>query len=102
MSADAPPRRPLKPATQLVHGGTQRSSFGELSEAIYLTQGFAYPTMEAAEARFKGDEPGFIYSRFWQPHRGDVRAAHGLLEGTEEALATATGMAAVTAACWRS
>jgi O-succinylhomoserine sulfhydrylase len=97
MSADAPPRRPLKPATQLVHGGTQRSSFGELSEALYLTQSFAYPTMEAAEARFKGDEPGFIYSRFSNPTVAMFEQRMCLLEGTEAARATASGMAAVTA-----
>ncbi|MFO1125939.1 MAG: O-succinylhomoserine sulfhydrylase [Methylocystis sp.] len=97
MSADVPPRRPLKPATQLVHGGTQRSSFGELSEALYLTQSFAYPTMEAAEARFKGDEPGFIYSRFSNPTVAMFEQRMILLEGAEAARATASGMAAVTA-----
>ncbi|MBI1980555.1 MAG: O-succinylhomoserine sulfhydrylase [Methylocystis sp.] len=97
MSTEIPPRRPLKPATQLVHGGTQRSSFGELSEALYLTQSFAYPTMEAAEARFKGDEPGFIYSRFSNPTVAMFEQRMCLLEGTEAARATASGMAAVTA-----
>ncbi|MFO1101917.1 MAG: O-succinylhomoserine sulfhydrylase [Methylocystis sp.] len=97
MSADAPPRRPLKPATQLVHGGTQRSAFGELSEALFLTQSFAYPTMEAAEARFKGDDPGFIYSRFSNPTVAMFEQRMCLLEGAEAARATASGMAAVTA-----
>ena len=59
--------RSLKPATQLVHGGTLRSPFGETSEALFLTQGFVYDTAEAAEARFKGEDPGFIYSRFSNP-----------------------------------
>ncbi len=89
--------RPLKPATQLVHGGTLRSPFGELSEALYLTQSFAYPTMEAAEARFKGDEPGFIYSRFSNPTVAMFEGRMCLLEGAEAARATASGMAAVTA-----
>ena len=53
-------RNGLRPATQLVHGGTKRSQFGEVSEALFLTQGFAYDTMEAAEARFKGEQGGFI------------------------------------------
>ena len=57
----------LRAATQLVHGGSLRSSFGEMSEALFLTQGYLYDTMEQAEARFKGDEPGFIYSRFANP-----------------------------------
>ena len=56
-------QRKFRPATQLVHGGTLRSQYGETSEAMYLTQGFVYASSEAAEARFKGEEPGFIYSR---------------------------------------
>ena len=60
-------REPAKPATQLVHGGTLRSQFGETSEAMFLTQGFVYDSAEAAEARFKGEEPGFIYSRYANP-----------------------------------
>ncbi len=57
----------LRPATRLVHGGTMRTPFGETSEALFLTQGFIYDTAEAAEARFKGEDPGFIYSRFSNP-----------------------------------
>ena len=53
------------------------SEFGETSEALFLTQGFVYPTMEAAESRFKGEEQGFIYSRFANPDGRDVRTAHG-------------------------
>ena len=90
-------RRPLKPATQLVHGGILRSPFGELSEALFLTQSFAYPTMQAAEARFKGDDPGFIYSRFSNPTVAMFEQRMSLLEGAEAARATASGMAAVTA-----
>lgn len=96
MSADVK-RKKLKPATLLVHGGTLRSPFGELSEALYLTQSFAYPTMEAAEARFKGDDPGFIYSRFSNPTVAMFESRMVLLEGAQAARATASGMAAVTA-----
>ncbi len=88
----------LRPATRLVHGGTLRSSFGEVSEALFLTQGYVYDTMEAAESRFNGDEPGFIYSRFSNPTVAMFEARMALLEGAEAARATATGMAAVTAA----
>ena len=56
-----------RPATQMVHSGTLRSGFGETSEALFLTQGFVYDSAEAAEARFKGEEPGFIYSRYANP-----------------------------------
>ena len=97
MSAENAKTPPLKPATLLVHGGALRSSFGELSEAMYLTQSFAYPTMEAAEARFKGDDPGFIYSRFSNPTVAMFEQRMCLLEGAEAARATASGMAAVTA-----
>jgi len=60
-------KRNWKPQTALVHGGTLRSQFGETSEAMYLTQGYVYETAQAAEARFKGEEPGFIYSRYANP-----------------------------------
>ena len=90
--------RALRPATRLVHGGTMRSSFGETSEAMFLTQGFIYDTMEAAEARFKGEDPGFIYSRFSNPTVAMFEARMAVLEGAEAARATASGMAAVTAA----
>ena len=87
----------MKPATRLVHGGTMRSQFGETSEALFLTQGFVYDTMEAAEARFNGDDPGFIYSRFSNPTVAMFEERMALLEGAEAARATASGMAAVTA-----
>jgi O-succinylhomoserine sulfhydrylase len=88
----------LRPATQLVHGGSLRSPFEETSEALFLTQGYLYDTMEIAEARFKGDEPGFIYSRFANPTVAMFEKRMALLEGAEAARATASGMAAVTAA----
>jgi len=53
--------------TQLVHAGFERSHFGETSEPLYLTQGFVYKSAEAAEARFNGDDPGFVYSRYANP-----------------------------------
>jgi len=88
----------LRPATQLVHGGTLRSPFGETSEGLFLTQGYVYPSAEAAEARFKGDDPGFIYSRYSNPTVAMFEERMALLEGAETARATASGMAAVTAA----
>ena len=67
----------LRPATQLVHGGSMRSQFEETSEALFLTQGYLYDTMEQAEARFKGDDAGLHLFALRQPDRGDVRKAHG-------------------------
>ncbi|MFT4182462.1 MAG: O-succinylhomoserine sulfhydrylase [Rhizobium sp.] len=87
-----------RPATQLVHNGTLRSQFGETSEAIYLTQGFVYDTSEAAEARFKGETDGFIYARYGSPTNDMFEKRMCALEGAEEARATASGMAAVSAA----
>ena len=90
--------RTLRPATQLVHGGSMRSQFEETSEALFLTQGYLYDTMEQAEGRFKGDSAGFIYSRFANPTVAMFEKRMALLEGAEAARATASGMAAVTAA----
>ena len=84
--------------TKLIHGGRHRSGYGETSEALFLTSGFSYALAEDAEGRFADALPGFMYSRVSNPTvRGfEVRMAE--LEGAEEAAATATGMAAVTAA----
>jgi len=87
-----------RPATQLVHGGTQRSQHGETSEAIFLTQGFVYDTAEAAEARFKGETDGFIYARYGSPTNDMFEKRMCALEGAEDARATASGMAAVSSA----
>ena len=90
--------RNWKPATTLVHAGALRSNFGEMSEAIHLTQGFVYDTAEQAEARFKGEEPGFIYSRYANPTNDIFEKRMCALEGAEDARATASGMAAIAAA----
>ncbi len=87
-----------RPATQLVHGGTTRSNHGETSEAIFMTQGFVYDTSEAAEARFKGETDGFIYARYGSPTNDMFEQRMCMLEGAEDARATASGMAAVSAA----
>lgn len=91
-------KRNWKPATQLVHEGTLRSQYGETSESIFLTQGFVYDSAEAAEARFKGEEPGFIYSRYANPTNDMFEKRMCAMEGAEDARATASGMAAVSAA----
>jgi O-succinylhomoserine sulfhydrylase len=88
----------LQPDTLLVHAGTMRSPLGEMSESLYLTQGFSYETMETAEARFNGEKPGFIYARFSNPTVAMFEQRMATLEGAEAARATASGMAAVTAA----
>jgi O-succinylhomoserine sulfhydrylase len=95
MSSDT---RRWHPETALVHGGTTRSPFGETSEAMFLTQGFVYASAEAAEARFKGDDPGFVYSRYANPTVAMFEERIAQLEGAEAARGTASGMAAVNLA----
>jgi len=84
--------------TQLVHAGTLRSQFGETSEALFLTQGHIYENAEQCEARFLGEESGFIYARFSNPTVAMFEKRMAAFEGAGAARATATGMAAVTAA----
>ncbi|WP_374466967.1 O-succinylhomoserine sulfhydrylase [Ferrovibrio sp.] len=98
MSDSKKSSRTWRPATQLVRGGTMRSGFGETSEAIFMTSGFCYDSAEAAEARFKNEQPGFVYSRFGNPTVEMFERRMALLEGAEAARATASGMAAVNAA----
>jgi O-succinylhomoserine sulfhydrylase len=86
------------PETQLVHGGTLRSAFAETSEALFLTQSYVYASAEQAEERFKNEFGGYIYSRYANPTVAMFEERMRLLEGAEAARATATGMAAVTAA----
>jgi O-succinylhomoserine sulfhydrylase len=88
----------LRPATLLVHGGTQRSNFGETAEALFLTSGFVYDSAEQAEATFNGTEEHYQYSRFGNPTVVMLEQRLALLEGAEACRATATGMAAVHAA----
>ncbi|MGB7240672.1 MAG: O-succinylhomoserine sulfhydrylase [Sulfitobacter sp.] len=88
-----------KPRTQAVHAGTRRSQYGEVSEAIFLTQGFVYDTAEDAEARFIEAGPDeFIYARYGNPTVAMFEQRMAALEGAEDAFATASGMAAVNGA----
>jgi O-succinylhomoserine sulfhydrylase len=93
-----PNAKAWRPRTQAVRGGTKRSEFEETSEALYLTSGYAYQNAESAERRFKQQEDGYIYSRFGNPTVSMFEERMALLEGAPVARATATGLAAVTAA----
>jgi O-succinylhomoserine sulfhydrylase len=85
--------------TTLVHGGTRRSQYNEVSEAIFLTQGFVYDSAEQAEARFLKTGPDeFIYARYGNPTVAMFEDRIAALEGAEDAFATASGMAAVSGA----
>ncbi|SMX43802.1 O-succinylhomoserine sulfhydrylase [Maliponia aquimaris] len=90
---------PRAKATNLVHGGTKRSQWGEVSEALFLTQGFVYDTAEAAEARFlKAGQDEYIYARYGNPTVAMFEERMALLEGAEDGFACASGMAAVSGA----
>jgi len=84
--------------TRLVRGGMARTPYGEMSEALFLNQSFAYESAGAADRRFSGDEPGFIYQRFGNPTTQIFEERLALLEGAEACRATASGMSAVHAA----
>lgn len=85
--------------TQLVHGGTRRSQYNEVSEAIFLTQGFVYESAAQAEARFESlGEDEFIYARYGNPTVAMFEERMALLEGAEDGFACASGMAAVNGA----
>ncbi len=94
MSASA--KRRYRPETSLVHAGILRSPFGENAEALYLTQSYVYDNAASAEKRFKGEEAGYVYSRYGNPTVTMFEQRMVALEGAEAARATATGMAAVT------
>ena len=89
----------LSKRTRAVHGGIRRSQYGEVSEALFLTQGFVYDSAEAAEARFEKAGPDeFIYARYGNPTVAMFEDRIAALEGAEDAFATASGMAAVNGA----
>jgi O-succinylhomoserine sulfhydrylase len=97
--ATNPPRKTWNPRTRAVHSGTRRSQYGEVSEALFLTQGFVYDTAEAAEARFiAAGEDEYIYARYGNPTVRMFEERIAALEGAEDAFATASGMAAVNGA----
>jgi O-succinylhomoserine sulfhydrylase len=88
-----------KPSTKAIHAGTRRSQYGEVSEAIFLTQGFVYDSAEHAEQRFVASgEDEFIYARYGNPTVKMFEERIAALEGAEDAFATASGMAAVSGA----
>ena len=91
--------RNLHKRSLAVHAGTRRSQYGEMAEAMFMTQGFVYDTAEQAQARFeKVGEDEFIYARYGNPTNRMFEDRMAALEGTEDAFATTSGMAAVNGA----
>jgi len=85
--------------TLAVRAGIERSQFNEHSEALYLTSSFLFENAAKAAARFKGDEPGNIYSRFTNPTVTAFGERLAALEGADACVATASGMSAILACC---
>ena len=85
--------------TRAVRAGTERSAFNEHSEALFLTSSFVFESAAQAAARFAGDEPGYVYSRFSNPTVSMFERRLASLEGAEDCLGTASGMAAIMATC---
>ena len=88
-------RATLRPDTLAVRGGLVRSEFDEMSEALFLTQGYVYGSAGQAEAAFAGDVDRFLYSRYNNPTVQTFEERLRLLDGAEAAVSTATGMSAV-------
>src|SRR5512134_3400268 len=85
--------------TRAVRAGTERSAFNEHSEALFLTSSFVFESSAQAAARFSGAERGYVYSRFTNPTVTMFERRLASLEGAEDCLATASGMAALMATC---
>lgn len=88
-------RATLRPDTLAVRGGLVRSEFQEMSEGLFLTQGYVYDSAAQAESAFAGDVDRFLYSRYSNPTVSTFEERLRLLDGAEAAYATATGMSAV-------
>ncbi|HTH95066.1 MAG TPA: O-succinylhomoserine sulfhydrylase [Rhodocyclaceae bacterium] len=78
-----------------VRAGQERSQFGEHAEALYLTSSYVFKSAAQAAARFSGEEPGNVYSRFTNPTVTMMQERLAALEGAEACVATASGMAAI-------
>jgi len=89
----------LEFATLAIRAGQARTAEGEHSEPIFPTSSYVFDSAAAAAARFSGDEPGNIYSRFTNPTVRTFEQRLATLEGGECCVATASGMAAILSTC---
>lgn len=85
--------------TLAVRAGQERSQFNEHAEALYLTSSFVFDSAAQAARRFSGEEAGNVYSRFSNPTVTMFEERLAALEGAEDCVATASGMAAIMALC---
>jgi O-succinylhomoserine sulfhydrylase len=81
--------------TLAVREGLPPSAWGENSEALFLTSSFVHPDAATAAARFANEEEAFVYSRFSNPTVTMMERRLAALEGSEAAIGTASGMAAI-------
>ena len=88
-----------QPETVAVRAGSEHSQFHEHSEALFLTSSFTFDSAQQAAKRFIGEEPGNIYSRFTNPTVTMFEQRLAALEGAEQCVATASGMAAILSTC---
>ncbi|MBN2176571.1 MAG: O-succinylhomoserine sulfhydrylase [Demequinaceae bacterium] len=93
--SDAPDSAGFRPDTRAIHAGIDRSHHLEMSEGLFLTQGYVYDRAADAEAAFAGELDVYMYSRFGNPTVTAFEERLRAIEGAEACLATATGMAAV-------
>ena len=94
---NTPDRKAADIATLGVRAGQVRTGFQEHGEALFLTSSFVFESAAQAQARFSGEDPGFVYSRFTNPTVSMLQDRLAALEGAEACLATASGMAAILA-----
>jgi O-succinylhomoserine sulfhydrylase len=85
--------------TRAVRAGQHRTGEGEHSEAIFPTSSYVFASAADAAARFSGDQPGNIYSRFTNPTVNTFEERLASLEGGQRCVATSSGMAAILATC---
>ncbi|MCW5654385.1 O-succinylhomoserine sulfhydrylase [Hydrogenophaga sp.] len=86
--------------TLAVRAAVERSQYGENAEALYLTSGYVQPSAEASARRFAGEEDGYTYGRTGNPTVTSFEQRLAAMEGTEAAMATASGMAAIMLMCF--
>ncbi len=86
--------------TKAIHGGAEKNPFGTLTTPIYQSSTFVFDSAEQGGKRFALEEAGYIYSRLGNPTSSVVEGKLALLEGAEAALATSSGMGAISSTMW--
>jgi len=87
-------------ATKTIHGGSEKNPFGALTTPIYQTSTFVFDTAEQGGRRFALEEDGYIYSRLGNPTSSVVENKLALLEGAQAAIATSSGIGAISSTMW--